>query len=73
MFVCDGIKGLIVYDASDISNIEAHEIASFGNIKAYDVIPFNDHLFIIGEDGFYQYDYSDLNSIKEISRIPVVR
>jgi len=72
LFVCDGVKGLQVFDASDISEIDQHKLASFPGIKAYDVIPFDDHLFMIGDDGFYQYDYSDLNNIYEISRIPVV-
>jgi len=71
LFVCDGVKGLLVYDASDISAIDKHKLASFPDIKAYDVIPFDDHLFMIGGDGFYQYDYSDINNIHEISKIPV--
>ncbi len=71
LFVCDGQKGLLVYDASDISLIDEKQIASFSDIKAYDVIPFDDHLFLIGDDGFYQYDYSDINNIREISRILV--
>jgi len=29
-------------------------------------------LFMIGDDGFYQYDYSDLQNIHQISFIPVV-
>lgn len=71
LFVCDGIKGLQIFDASDISAIDRHKLTSFPDIKAFDVIPFDDHLFMIGDDGFYQYDYSDLNNIFEISRIPV--
>ena len=73
LFVCDGVKGLLIYDASDISDIDAHQLAAFSDIKAYDVIPFDDHLFMIGDDGFYQYDYSDIHDIHEISRIPVNR
>ena len=71
LFVCDGTKGLQIFDASDISVIDKHKLASFPDIKAYDVIPFEDHLFMIGSDGFYQYDYSDINNIHEISKIPV--
>jgi len=71
LFVCDGVKGLLVYDASDISSINNNLLTEFNGIKAYDVIPFEDYLFMIGDDGFYQYDYSDLNNIHEISRIPV--
>ena len=72
LFLCDGDKGLRVFNVSDLSMINQHEIATFENIKAFDVIPFDDYLFMIGDDGFYQYNYSDINNIYEISHIPVV-
>lgn len=72
LFLCDGSKGLRVFDSSDLSMIDQRELASFSDIKAFDVIPFDDHLFMIGSDGFYQYNYSDINNIYEISHIPVV-
>ncbi len=73
LFVCDGDAGLKVYDVSDKTQIDDHLIARFPNINTYDVIPFNNHLFMIGDDGFYQYDYSDLQNITQISFIPVVQ
>lgn len=63
LFVCEGKYGLKVYDATDESNITSHEIARFPGIHAYDVIPLEDFLFMIGDDGFYIYDYADLNNI----------
>ncbi len=71
LFVCDGKDGLLVYDASDLAIIGSRKIAQFPDIKAFDVIPFSDYLFMIGDDGFYQYDYSDLHNIHQISTIPV--
>ena len=71
LFVCDGDAGLKVYDVADKTHIDDHQIASFSNINTFDVIPFNDFLFMIGDDGFYQYDYSDLQNIHQISFIPV--
>lgn len=71
LFVCDGKDGLLVYDASDLALIGSRKIAQFAEIDAFDVIPFNDFLFMIGKDGFYQYDYSDLQEIQQISHIPV--
>ena len=71
LFVCDGQKGLLVYDASDISVLGEKLIASFSDIKAYDVISFDNYLFLIGDDGFHQYDYSDIDNIHEISSILV--
>jgi hypothetical protein len=63
LFVCEGSNGLKVYDATYESNITSHEIARFPGIHAYDVIPLESILFMIGDDGFYIYNYSDLNNI----------
>lgn len=71
LFVCDGKVGLLIYEASDLATIPQKKIAQFPNIDAFDVIPFQDYLFMIGDDGFYQYDYSNLQNIKEVSFIPV--
>ncbi len=73
LFVCDGDAGLKVYSVEDKTRIDDHQIAAFPNINTYDVIPFQDHLFMVGEDGFYQYDYSDLQNIHQISFIPVTK
>ena len=71
LFVCDGSDGLKVYNVDDKLNIDDHQIARFPSIKTYDVIPFDNYLFMIGDGGFYQYDYSDLQNIHQISLIPV--
>ncbi len=71
LFICDGDAGLKVYDITDKHHIDEHQIAVFPNINAYDVIPVNNYLFMIGDDGFYQYDYSDLQNIRQMSFIPV--
>lgn len=71
LFVCD--DGLKVFEATDKLKIMQHQIAHFSNIKAFDVIPLNKFLFTVGEDGFYLYDYTNLNDIKQISKIPVAK
>lgn len=71
LFICDGDDGLKVYDTEDKLNIDDHQIARFANIKTFDVIPFDGYLFLIGDDGFYQYDYSNLQNIQQVSFIPV--
>jgi hypothetical protein len=63
--------GLKVYDVTDKRHIDDHLIARFSTINTYDVIPVSGYLFMIGDDGFYQYDYSDLNDIRQVSFIPV--
>lgn len=72
LFVCDE-DGLKVYDASNPSQIDQNRIARFARVRAMDVIPLYNLLLVIGEDGFAQYDYSDLENIELISEIPVVR
>ena len=69
LFLCDGTAGLKIYDISDPLKISENKIAEFPDIQAYDVIPYNDILMLIGDDGLYQYDYSDLENIKLISSI----
>ncbi len=71
LFVFDGDAGLKVYDVSDKHHIAENMITRFPNIDTYDVIPVSGYLFMIGDDGFYQYDYSDLNDIRQVSFIPV--
>lgn len=72
LFVCDGEAGLKIYDVTDPLKIDQHKLASFPNIKAVDVIPYNGLLFLIADDGFYQYNYDDLNNIQLVSKIEVV-
>jgi hypothetical protein len=72
LFICDGEAGLKVYNATDPMSIHMNQIAHFQDIKTYDVIPVNGLLMLIGADGLYQYDYSDLNNLTLISQIPVV-
>ena len=69
LFLCD--DGLKVYNVADKLNINKNLIAHFKDIKTYDVIPLDKFLFMIGDDGFYLYDYSNLKDIKLLGSIPV--
>jgi hypothetical protein len=71
LFVCDGDAGLKIYDATDQQNIDKHLIKHYKNIHAFDVIPFNNVLMLIGEDGIFQYDYSDPSKIKLLSKLSI--
>jgi len=71
LFICDGESGLKIYDAENPLEITDHQIAYFNNMNAKDVIPLGDILLMIGTDGLYQYDYSDLTDLKLLSVIPV--
>ena len=46
-------------------------LKNYTNLKAYDVIPYNNILIMIAQDGIYQYDYADLQNIRLLSKIPI--
>jgi len=71
LFVCDGDAGLKIYNASDPLTIDENMLAHFPDIQAYDVIPINGILILIGEDGIYQYDYQDIENIQLLSIIDI--
>ncbi|MDR0749829.1 MAG: hypothetical protein LBF62_09695 [Tannerellaceae bacterium] len=73
LFVCDGKDGLRIFDATDYTAITDNPLAHFPEIRTYDVIPVNGYLFMIGDDGFYLYDYSDIKNIRLIGQIPVAK
>lgn len=56
LFICDGSYGLKVYDKSDIANLQL--LQEFTNATAYDVIPLNDKLLMIGGNTLTQYNYT---------------
>lgn len=71
LFICDGSAGLKIFDAANPRMISANLRYSYPNIKAFDVIPLGELLIMIGDDGLYQYDYSNIQSIRLLSTISV--
>lgn len=71
LFICDGADGLKIYDAADVNTIGDKLVRHYENIHAYDVIPFKNVLLMIGEDGLFQYDYSDPGNITLLSHLTV--
>ena len=71
LFICDGKDGLKIYNADDPLKISDNILAHYKDINAFDVIPLGNVLLMIGIDGLYQYDYSDINNIKLLSHIQV--
>ncbi len=70
LFVCDA--GLKIFNASNPQTIMANQLAYYQGMEGYDVIPFNNVIMMMAEDGIYQYDYSNLEDIKLLSKIPIV-
>jgi hypothetical protein len=48
-------------------------VAHYNNISALDIIPFENTAMMIGADGLYQYDYTDLKNIKLLSKIAIAK
>lgn len=69
LFICDGSAGLKVFDAADPKTITSHLIYTYSGINTFDVIPVGDLLILIGSDGLYQYDYSNVQNIRLLSSI----
>jgi len=72
LFVCDGTAGLKIYNKADPLSIITHQIAHYPDFDTFDVIPMNGILMLVGEDGLYQYDYSDPENIIQISHITII-
>ncbi|MFK8037509.1 MAG: LVIVD repeat-containing protein [Crocinitomicaceae bacterium] len=69
LFVCDGTSGLKIFDATDPLNVGNQKIKTYGSVQATDIILLDNIAMLIGDDGLYQYDISDVEEIKEISQI----
>lgn len=64
LFICDGSDGLKVFDKSNSPNLV--QLNHFENIEAYDVIPLQNSLLMIGDGTLRQYEYLD-NNIRLLS------
>jgi hypothetical protein len=73
LFICDGNAGLKIYDASDPVSLGIKLVYSYPNINAYDVIPIGNILVMIGDDGLFQYSYSNIQNITLLSKIEVIK
>jgi hypothetical protein len=71
LFICDGTAGLKIYDRSDPLDIINRKLAHYPDFLTYDVIPMEGVLMLVGEDGIYQYNYTNPKNIVQISHIPI--
>jgi hypothetical protein len=70
LFICDGASGLKVYNSANVSNLQL--VAHITGIETYDVIAYNKLAIVVAKDGLYQYDYSDLNNIRLLSKLTIL-
>ena len=73
LFICEGNYGLKVFDAGNPLTVGDNQLAHFKNINMFDVIPLGYTLLAVGADGLYQFDYTNPQDIKYLSKIPVAK
>ncbi len=81
LFICEGAGGLKSFKANDAMNIT--QLSHVTGMDAYDVIPLGQSsngvptgaktVLMIGRDGLYQFDYSNPQALRQLSKIPVNR
>lgn len=67
VFVCNSGDGVEIYDYTNPSSLVW--AGGISGIDAYDVIIREDRMFLVGQDGLFQYDISNVNDIDLISNI----
>lgn len=73
LFICDGTAGLKVYNAANPQLLLSNLVFTYPAIVAFDVIPIGKVLVLIGDNGLFQYDYSNVKNMTLLSTIPVVK
>lgn len=68
LFLCD--DGLKIYNIETPANKYISSIKQYAGMAGYDLIPYNNTLMMIAEDGLYQYNYADVNNINFLSKLP---
>ncbi|GAB3707165.1 hypothetical protein GCM10027592_41060 [Spirosoma flavus] len=71
LFICEGKYGLKTFDAT--SALDVKQMEHLTGQDAYDVIPLNKTLLMIGKDGLYQFDYTNPAQLRQLSKIMVSR
>lgn len=71
LFVCEGEYGLKGFDVSDRMAVDKNMLFHEKGMEAYDVISIGNNLMMVGKDGLYQYDASNLKNLRSLSHIPV--
>lgn len=73
LFICEGEEGLKLFDVTDVYDMGNRLLEHNTSFDAYDVIPYQDVLMLIGRDGLYQFDYSVPSDLKLLSHLPIER
>jgi hypothetical protein len=68
LFLCE--EGLKIFQIEAPDKLSAVPLGHYRETRAYNVIPFDDTLFLMADDGLYQYVYSG-GEIRWISTLPI--
>ena len=72
LFITEGEHGLKYFDATDVGDIK--RVDEIQGLHSIDVIALNEVLMVIGNDGFYQYEYNcEAESWSFLSSIAIVQ
>ncbi|GAB3796102.1 hypothetical protein GCM10028819_13170 [Spirosoma humi] len=71
LFICEGAYGLKSLDVADAMSVKL--LQHIEDLNAFDVIPLEKSLLMIGKDGFYQFDASNPRQLRPLSHIPIRR
>lgn len=71
LFLCEGASGIKSFNITNKNTIGNNMLQHLSNIKSFDVIAGPKSLIVTGEDGVYQFNYSNPASMKLLSLIKV--
>jgi hypothetical protein len=69
LFICDGKAGLRIYNASVPEALQP--IKHIQGIETFDVIARNGKAIVVAKDGLYQFDYTNLQNIHQLSKLSI--
>ncbi|HUQ96464.1 MAG TPA: hypothetical protein VM010_02280 [Chitinophagaceae bacterium] len=67
LFICDDGDGLKIYDATKPEALQL--LKTITGLQTYDVIAFGGRAIVVAKDGLYQFDYSDIKNIRQLSKL----
>lgn len=79
LIVCEGEAGLKIFDVSELYNSDLPDndriklIKAFDNgINTFDIINIEGIIFVIGDDGFYEYSYSEVDGVPVLTLLSAI-
>lgn len=75
LYLCEGTHGLKLYDITEPLKLDENLVAHNTDFQAIDVISLPNSrqtAIVIGQDGFYQFEYEEGKGLRMLSKIEVV-